>query len=111
MIRFHVDDGLFCANKRFLEKIDELEQKFPFGSLKKRDFVLTGLHVQQKADYSIRVEQTQYVKDIAPITPSRRRELEHEVTEEERHALRAVIGSLQYAAINARPDMCSRLKA
>ena len=113
MIGFHVDDGLFCGNKRFLEKIDALERKFPFGRKKTRDFVFTGLHVQQRADYSIRVEQSQYVKDIAPITmnPSRRKEVEHEVTEDERHALRAIIGSLQYAAINTRPDICSRLGA
>ena len=31
------------------------------------------------------------------------------VTEDERQSLRAVIGSLQYAAVNSRPDICSRL--
>ena len=39
----------------------------------------------------------------------RRGQPDHVVTEKERQALRAVIGSLQYAAVNTRPDICSRL--
>lgn len=31
------------------------------------------------------------------------------MTEPERQSLRAVIGSPQYAAVNSRPDICSRL--
>ena len=107
----HVDDGLFCGNEEFHKRINLLETKYPFGSRKQREFTFTGLHIVQKADHSIWVDQTQYVKDIPPITipQDRRRNPEVEVTEDERHALRAVIGSLQYAAVNTRPDLGSRL--
>ena len=31
------------------------------------------------------------------------------VNEGERQSLRALVGSLQYAAVNTRPDLCSKL--
>ena len=109
----HVDDGLFCGNEEFHRRINLLEQKYPFGSRKQREFTFTGLHIVQKADHSIWVDQTQYVKDIPAIgvPVERRRSPEADVTEEERHALRALIGSLQYASVNTRPDLGSRLGA
>ena len=111
VVGVHVDDGLCCGNERFQEKLNILEKKFPFGSRKRKDFVFTGLHIKQEPDFSIRVDQTQYVNDINPITLGKgRRNQSHDVvTEEERQGLRAVIGSLQYAAINTRPDLCHRL--
>ncbi len=111
MIGVHVDDGLCCGNSIFQQKLKELERQFPFGSRKSREFTFTGLKIVQQPDFSIWVNQSQYVKDIMPISVSskRRQECEDVITEEERQSLRAVIGSLQYAAINTRPDLCSRL--
>lgn len=111
LIGIHVDDGLCCGSKLFQQKLIELEKRFPFGSRKKQQFVFTGLQISQKADYSIHVDQEQYVKDIQPITigKTRRQQSEEAVSEEERQSLRAVIGSLQYASTNTRPDLGSRL--
>ena len=52
-----------------------------------------------------------YVQNIDPIKVERnRRKLEQEsVTEGERQGLRGLIGSLQYAATNTRPDIAARL--
>eukprot|EP00435_Cladocopium_sp_Y103_P072124 s70_g39.t1 len=95
----------------FQEKLKQLEAKFPIGSRKMHNFVFTGLKISQGADYSITVDQSQYVKDINAIVLSRERRSQPEsvVSEDEWQALRAVIGSLQYAAVNTRPDICSRL--
>ena len=111
LIGVHVDDGLCCGNDVFHQKLKLLEQKYPFGSQKKTDFVFTGLHVQQHADMSISVDQTQYVKDISPIQIpwSRKQCPEDAITDTERQSLRAVIGSLLYASVNTRPDLGSRL--
>ena len=69
------------------------------------------MRISQKPDSSITVDQSQYVKDINAITLSCNRRLQTEdvVTEDEGQSLRAVIGSLQHAAVNSRPDLCSRL--
>jgi hypothetical protein len=55
--------------------------------------------------------QGQYIKKINPIQLDVNRKTQHEspVTEQERLALRGIIGSLQYAATNARPDIASKL--
>ena len=53
LIGVHVDDGLCCGNQIFMEKLKQLEQRYPFGSHKKRDFTFTGLRISQQADYSI----------------------------------------------------------
>ena len=111
LIGVHVDDGLCCGNYVFQQKLQLLSQKFPFGSQKKTDFVFTGLHIEQHADMSISVDQTQYVKEISPIQiPWNRKQCpEDPISETERQSLRAVIGSLLYAAVNTRPDLGSRL--
>ena len=111
IIGVHVDDGLCGGSKYFQEQLAKLEKKFPFGSKKQHSFTFTGLKLNQSADHSITVDQTQYVKDIMPITVSkeRRNQVEAPITESERQSLRALIGSLSYAAINSRPDLGSRL--
>ena len=111
IIGVHVDDGLCGGSKYFQEQLSKLEKKFPFGSKKQSSFTFTGLKISQQADCSIVVDQTQYVKDIMPISigRDRRTQMESPVTEPERQSLRALIGSLSYAAINTRPDLGSRL--
>lgn len=111
LIGIHVDDGLCCGSPVFQQKLEELSKRFPFGSRKKQNFVFTGLQISQKEDFSIHVDQEQYVKDISPINigKGRRQQNDEPVSEEERQSLRAVIGSLQYAATNTRPDLGSRL--
>ena len=111
LIGIHGDDGLCCGTPEFHAKLKILEAKYPFGSRKNRDFTFTGLHIQQHQDYSITVDQTKYVKEIEPIHVSlqRRHDPQQPVTEDERQQLRGLIGSLQYASTNSRPDLGSRL--
>ena len=111
MIGIHVDDGLCCGTPNFHEKLRQLEQKFPFGSRKEKTFVFTGLQITQQDDGAIWIDQTQYIKDIPSITIDkyRRGNSEGVVTEKERQNLRGLIGSLQYAAVNTRPDICNKL--
>jgi hypothetical protein len=57
------------------------------------------------------MSQEKYITKINPIhiQPERKAQLELPVTERERQDLRALIGSLQYASVNTRPDLASRL--
>ena len=111
LIGIHVDDGLCCGTPEFHAKLKQLEARYPFGSRKDRDFTFTGLHIQQHQDHSITVDQTKYVKAIEPIhvNSQRRHDPQQPVTEDERQQLRGLIGSLQYASTNSRPDLGSRL--
>ena len=67
MIGVHVDDGLYAGDSHLMEKLRELSKRFPFGSQKTRDFIFTGLHISQKENGEIHVDQSQYVKEIEPI--------------------------------------------
>ena len=107
----HVDDGIYGGNAYFHEQISELEKKYPFGSKKSKAFTFTGIELFQHPDNSIELSQTKYVNQIPAIQLSQeRRSQENEmVTEKERHLLRGLVGSLQYAAVHTRPDIASAL--
>ena len=107
----HVDDGIHGGDDFFHQQIQKLEKKYPFGSKKSRSFTFTGIDMQQFPDNSIQLSQAKYVNSIQPIsiTPIRKTQEESTVTEEERHNLRGLVGSLQYAAVHTRPDLSSSL--
>ena len=111
IIGVHVDDGLCGGNKYFHEKLAQLEAIFPFGSKKTKSFTFTGIDLHQNANYSITMSQEKYITKIDPIhiESNRKQSFELPVNPDEKQALRALIGSLQYAAVNTRPDLSSRL--
>ena len=111
ILGLHVDDGLCGGNSRFDKVIATLEAKYPFGSKKVQSFTFTGIEMFQHPNKSISLSQSSYVRAIDPIriSPDRRKQGDHSVSEEERQSLRALIGSLQYAAVHTRPDLSSRL--
>jgi hypothetical protein len=111
LIGMHVDDGLCAGDQVFQDTLDLLEQKFPFGSKRETDFVFTGIHIHQDDQYNIHLDQTEYVRNIEPIHIDRTRRAKEqlEVSDSERQGLRGLIGSLQYAATNTRPDVAAKL--
>ena len=111
LLGIHVDDGLMAGDSEFHKAIDQLEQKYPFGSKSRNDFVFTGIHVSQKDDHSIELNQSKYVEDIPPIhiERNRRQDPNQVINEEERQGLRGLVGSLQYATTNTRPDLAAKV--
>eukprot|EP00435_Cladocopium_sp_Y103_P069198 s167_g32.t2 len=111
VIGVHVDDGLCGGHAFFMEQLHKLEKRYPFGAKKNQSFVFTGIEMHQHADHSITRSQEKYVSKIDAIHVSgeRRAQGQSPVTSEEQQALRALIGSLQYASVNTRPDLASRL--
>ena len=111
ILGIHVDDGIGGGSPVFEEAIKQLEKTFPFGSHKVSAFTFTGVELNQHHDFSITMNQSAYVRKINPIAieTNRKSQLENPVTEPERLALRGLVGSLQYAAINTRPDLSSKL--
>jgi len=111
IIGMHVDDGLCAGGPSFHKLLSQLEAKFPFGSHRSTDFTFTGIHINQDKEFNIHLDQTDYVNAINPISidRDRRKRETMNVTESERQAMRGLVGSLQYAATNTRPDISSRL--
>ena len=98
LLGVHVDDGLCTGDAVFQQSIDKLEAKYPFGSKMSNDFVFTGIHIHQRDDHVIELDQTQYIENnpSIDIDRSRRQQGELHVTEAERQSLRGLVGSLQY---------------
>ena len=111
ILGIHVDDGLCGGDQVFSDAVDQLEKTFAFGSKKSQAFTFTGIELSQRPDGGIVLSQSAYVRGISSIVVSQERRLQadHQVTDQERGRLRGLIGSLQYAAINTRPDLASRL--
>ena len=111
IIGIHVDDGIGGGDQEFHKKLKCLEAKFPFGSHRKRGMIFTGLHIHQTANGEIQVDQKEYIQDIPPnqISKDRRTDLKNPVLPPELQSFRGLIGSLQYAATNTRPDIACRL--
>ena len=111
VLGLHVDDGICGGTPYFNSVLDKLEQKYPFGTKKMKQFTFTGIEMQQLPDHSIHMSQSKYIRAINPIQiPAERKKSPNaEVTESERQDLRALIGSLQYASVHTRPDLSSRL--
>ena len=113
IVGIHVDDGIGGGDETFSKAIRALESKFRFGSQRQGSFVFvfTGVTINQEANGDIVLSQHDYVNDIEPInvTRDRRKEPEGKITSEELQQLRGLIGSLQYAATNSRPDLSCRL--
>ena len=107
----HVDDGIGGGDQIFNQAISTLEKRFPFGSQRQGSFTFTGIHVLQEANGEIILSQKEYIQDINPIDvpKDRRKTPESPVTKQELQDLRGLIGSIQYAATNTRPDLSCRL--
>ena len=73
--------------------------------------VFCGVRYFQWDDGSIELDQREYVERIAPIkVPKHKRtEPSSPVTEGERQEIRQLCGSLQYAAVNTRPDLAAKI--
>ena len=111
ILGIHVDDGLCGGNENFHEKVRLLEKKYPFGSRKIGSFTFTGIELHQGTDKSIVLSQSSYIRKIPAIqiSPQRKDQETAVVSEIERQQLRGLIGSLQFASVNTRPDLASRL--
>ena len=107
----HVDDGICGGGPKFQKVLDMLERKYPFGSKKSNAFTFTGIEVTQHHDKSITLSQSQYIRKIPSINidPNRKTQSTLSITDQERGLLRGLIGSLQYASTNTRPDLANRL--
>ena len=107
----HVDDGIGGGNQRFDKALEQLQKKLPFGNQEYKRFKFTGLTIEQRDDYSIKIGQEDYVHQIEAIDVAkiRRKETESPVSNHEQHQLRALCGSLQYAAVHSRPDIMAKV--
>ena len=111
ILGINVDDGIGGGNEKFQQVLQKMETKFAFGSKKTSAFTFTGIDVTQHGDYSISLNQSNYVRKINPIPIDFQRKTQPNLSlnDQEKGHLRGLVGSLQYASTNTRPDLANRL--
>ena len=111
MLGVHVDDGIGGGDSFFKATLQKLRDRFSFGAYNEHEFDFCGVHYKQWDDGTIEMDQKGYLKGVEPIDvpKARRQEPESELNETERYHLRALCGSIQYAAVHTRPDLAAKV--
>ena len=111
VLGIHVDDGIGGGDDYFMGVIGRLREKYSFGAFNIGEFDFCGIRYRQLDDGSVEMCQKGYVDKIDPIQIQRHRRKEPQapVDETERQCLRQLCGSLQYAAVQTRPDICAKV--
>ena len=107
IIMSHVDDFFWAGTERFMSTvIDKIRNTFKISSENSILFTYLGLMIQQ-CDDGIYISQNKYAKEIEEIeiNPTRAKELQQPITEEEKSSLRSVIGQLNWLSMQTRPDL------
>ena len=76
-----------------------------------KKITFTGLHIKQHDNFSITINQQQYIKDIQPISLTRARRMQQKdvVNKRKKQNLRGLIGNLLYGAEQSTPDLTCAL--
>eukprot|EP00435_Cladocopium_sp_Y103_P007376 s3531_g2.t1 len=107
----HVDDGLGGGDSYFHEVLCRLRKIYDFGAYNEGEFEFCGVRYRQWDDGSIEMDQEGYINKIEPIeVPRNRRATPNEdLTAVEVQQLRRLCGSLQFAAVQTRPDLAAKV--
>ena len=104
----HVDDFLFAGTSGFINNVIEpLKRKFSIRTEAAGAFEYLGLRVVQNDDFSITVDQIEYVESMEEIfiDPSRKSAKDEPLSKKEKRSLRSLIGQLGWVSGQTRPDL------
>ena len=101
IIHGHVDDFMFGGREGDVlhdQLMQKIQQKFTWGTWEYSEFIQCGIHVRQTSDFGIELQQTKFIDEIEEISISRDRSRHEELqtTDDEKRALRGLLGSLSW---------------
>jgi hypothetical protein len=97
MLVLHVDDACFAGEGPIWEKaMQHLRKKFIIGTEEYDDFTFLGRRVVQKKDFSIEIDQHDYVKALTRVAVTKERRAKHNerLVAKEEHDYRSIVGQL-----------------
>ena len=102
----HVDDFLIAGTNHFMKLTEKVTGKFQVGKKKEMDFKYIGLNIKCFED-CIKMDQNGYVNEISKVKLSEKRKKEKEcpLNKRETREFRSIVGQLNWAAGQTRPDM------
>ena len=103
----HVDDFLHAGNNNFKESVvKKLAEIFQMGKTEVKQFKYVGFEFDQKEE-GITVSQNDYAKEVTScdIKPDHAKQVDDDLTVEEKSLLRKVAGKLGWLGRGSRPDL------
>lgn len=107
LIVIHVDDFFWGGDNCFVNQvIQPFKNTFEIGTEETGSFKYLGLHITQSKK-GIEIEQSKYCQSLKPITVSKERKAHKNLPlgSDETKKLRALIGQMNWAATQTRPDV------
>ena len=107
IIACFVDDIIWGGTQYFFDTvIQKFKSTFQIGAEHFQAFTYLGLNIKQNADFSIDVDQTNYISSINPIPLNRIRikNTTASLTDQERSQFRQLIGQLNWVVNMTRPE-------
>ena len=108
----HVDDMLGCGSEAstcYQDLITKLKATFNFpewkAGLDGSDLSYCGCDLKITLEGGYKLEQSTYMKKVKPIAVDKRRNIGDSITEGEVSQLRALLGSLQWPAVQSSPHL------
>ena len=101
-----VDDLLVAGKDTILRRIESnLKEIFTIGAKHINLFQYIGMSISQKDNYTIELEQKNYINSIEPIKIEHPEEPEREASKADKKKLRSLTGKLNWALMVSRPDI------
>ena len=107
LIIVHVDDFLHAGDEYFqVDVVNKLRTSFAAGAIEESSFRYTGLNIITLND-GITMDQLHYIEKLEciPVSSARTREHMDSLSQIERKQYRALVGSINWAAQQTRPDL------
>ena len=108
MLILHVDDACYGGTGTvFQQPMEQLKQTLTIGAERQDDFTFLGRHVVQKQDFTIEIDQHEYVMQLEKIklTKERISKPTSKLTDKELHDYRSIVGQLAWPARESMPQL------
>ena len=105
----HVDDLLVAgqwSHPEWIQTVETFKQAFLWSPWEEQSFALCGISLEQHADFSFSFSHHTYVEQINQITVN---DSEPGITADEMSQARAVLGAIQWRAIQSGPQHTAKL--
>ena len=114
MISCHVDDFLFTGGRddpEWENLLTKIRNQYAWGSWETGKFVQCGVLIEEQPDNSYHLSQPSYMEKVneIPISSSRRKEQQSELTSREQTQLRAALGSVSWHAQQVAPHFSAEV--
>jgi hypothetical protein len=112
VIAVATDDLLHGGDEHHIKCMEQIRETYRLGKFQFGHGKFTGKYFHQKEDYSIVVNQENYVKDKLiniDLTKQQKRQRYSMCNEKEVSALRASVGALAWLTKETRPDLAGRV--